>query len=816
MPDSFSSPIETSSPLPIEAILPELQHQFEHSSTLIVEAPPGAGKSTALPLFLLGLGKNIIMLEPRRLAARSVAARMAQLLGEKLGQQVGYAVRFERQVSSATRLLVLTEGLLTRRLQDDTLLEGIDCIIFDEFHERSLHADLALALCLEIQRELRPDLKIIIMSATLESEALAQQLGAVVLRAEGRTYPLEIRFAQKEPEAPIPNRVAQAVWRALESETGDILAFLPGASEIRRCQELLKGCGAEVLPLYSELSLEAQQRAILPSAHRRVVLATSIAETSLTIQGVRIVVDSGYARIPRFDPASSLTRLATVRLTQDAATQRAGRAGRTQAGVVYRLWTQAQHASLERTRKPEILESDLAPLALELAAWGTATLPWITAPNGAALEQAQTLLGNLGALEQGRITARGREMLRFPAHPRLAHLALAATDKALAADVCAILEERDFLEEQSADLGLRVAALRRFRRGSRPSNTDKTRLERVAQSAKQWAKLLGVRLETGEFSGLGKMLALAYPDRIAKLREGEKTRYKLALGRGVRLQSTDPLQGLGWLVVANLEAGQEEGKIFLCAALETNDLAAHTKSVEALHWDSKEGLLVARRERRIGELVLESVPLTEIQAEAKNKVLLSAVRQNPALLEWSPTARAYQARVQSLHLWRGLPFPDFSDQALLLRLEDWLIVDGVRRAADFARLDLRQMLEQSLPYEVQREVERLAPAKLSVPSGSQIRLEYDLHGAAPVLAVRLQEIFGWTQTPSINDGRTRVLMHLLSPAFRPVQVTQDLASFWKNTYPQVRKELKIKYPKHAWAEDPYSAAPVRGAVKRHS
>lgn len=804
------------SPLPIEAILPEVKQRLEQHNTLIVEAPPGAGKSTLLPLFLLEQGKNIVMLEPRRLAARSVAARMAALLGEKLGQRVGFAVRFERQVSSATRLLVVTEGLLTRRLQEDPLLEGVDCIIFDEFHERSLHADLALALCREIQRELRPDLKIIIMSATLESAELAQQLGASVLRAEGRSFPLEIRYAQRELEAPIPNRVAQAVLRALESESGDVLAFLPGAGEILRCQELLEGCGALVLPLYGELSLEAQNRAILPSSERRVVLATSIAETSLTLEGVRIVVDSGYARLPRFDPASSLTRLATVRVTQDAATQRAGRAGRTQAGIAYRLWTQAQHASLERSRKLEILEADLAPLALELAAWGAETLPWVTPPSAAALEQARQLLSNLGALEDGRITARGRSMLRFPAHPRLAHLALDAANKALAADVCAILEERDFLDDTSADLGLRVAALRQFRRGKRPYNADKNRLERVEQSAKQWAKLLYVQLEAGDFAGLGQMLALAYPDRIAKLREGEKTRYKLALGRGVRLQPSDPLQGLGWLVVANLEAGLEEGKIYLCAVLEPKDLVPYSKTIDALHWDSKEGALKSARETRVGELLLESKPLLEIPPEQKARVLWAAVRQNPALLEWSDAALSYQARVQSLHLWRGEPFPDFSQEALLARLEDWLVVDGVRRATDFARLDVRLLLEQSLPYQVQREVERLAPAKLAVPSGSQIRLEYDLHGVAPVLAVRLQEVFGWLETPSINDGRTKVLMHLLSPAYRPVQVTQDLASFWKNTYPQVRKELKIKYPKHSWAEDPYSATPVRGAVKRRS
>ncbi len=811
--------------LPIKEIFSELTLHLETSAIIIVEAPPGAGKSTLLPLFLLEKMQKIIMLEPRRLAARSVASRMASLIGQAVGQRIGYWVRFEKVISSQTQLEVLTEGLLTRRLQDDPTLDGIACIIFDEFHERSIHADLALALCREIQREIRPDLKIIIMSATLDSQNLSSVLNAPVIKAEGRSFPIEIRYAARELETPIPNRVAMSVFRALESETGDILVFLPGAGEILRCLDLLDGCEAVVLPLYGELSLDAQTQAILPdpNGRRKIVLATSIAETSLTIEGVSIVIDSGVARVPRFDPQSSLTRLETVRVTVDAATQRAGRAGRTQAGIVYRLWTQSGQASLERQRKPEILESDLAPLCLELAAWGASSLEWVTPPNPVALEKARDLLTRLGALENNRITSRGQTMLRFPAHPRLAHLALEAQDLGLAplaADVAAILEERDFLESDSTDLGIRVEVLRTARTGKRIFEADQSRLARVERVAAQWAKLLRTKLETSAFNhaDVGKLIALAYPDRIAQIRTGESRKYKLALGRGVQLPPADILQGTPYLAIAQLDAGSEEGKVFLCAPLEVQDLEPFCTSLDVLRWDTREGTLIARSETRIGEIILESKPLQNIPTDQKNRVLCSAIRANPNLLEWSEQARAYQARVQSLHVWRGAAFPDFSDLALLETLETWLVphFEAVRRQADFARLDLRGILEASLPWETQRQIDTLAPAKMQVPSGSQIRLEYYLDGAAPVLAVRLQEVFGLLETPKVNDGRTAVLLHLLSPAYRPVQVTQDLGSFWKNTYPSVRRELKIKYPKHSWAEDPYTATAVRGAVKRRS
>ncbi len=815
--------------LPIEAVLEQIADCLKQHNTVIIEAPPGAGKSTVLPIALLEqswlAGQRIIMLEPRRLAARSVAVRMASLLGQTVGGRVGYQVRFERKISAITQLEVVTEGLLTRRLQDDPTLDGIGCVVFDEFHERSIHADFALALCREIQRELRPDLRIIVMSATLDSLDLSSILAAPVVRAEGRTYPIDIRFATRESELPIAQRVAQGILRALEADSGDILAFLPGAGEILGCARLLEHTEAVILPLYGELSLEAQNKALLPDANgrRKVVLATSIAETSLTINGVQVVIDSGYARVPKFDPRSSLTKLETVRVTHDAATQRAGRSGRTQAGIVYRLWTQAQHASLERQRKPEILEADLAPLALELAAWGTNSLEWVTPPNTAVLEKANDLLVRLGALEAGRITTRGREMLRFPAHPRLAHLALEGQTlgfAALAADIAAILEERDFLESDTTDIGTRVEALRAARGGKRVVNADKQRLERVEQVALQWAKLLQTQLETSQVNHavVGQLVAMAYPDRIAQLRTGESKRYKLALGRGVQLPASDPLMSTPWLAIAQADAGNEEGKVFLAAPLELTDLEPFTTTQDVLRWDTREGALIARREKRIGELILEVKPTDQINLLEKIKVLCDAVRANPLLLEWSDLSKQFQARVQSLHLWRGQLFPDYSDNTLLESLEEWLAphLETIRRQADFTRLDLRTILEQNLPWEIQRQLEQLAPAKLEVPSGSQIRLEYHMDGSAPVLAVRLQEVFGLLETPTINAGRTAVLLHLLSPAYRPVQVTQDLASFWKNTYPQVRKELKIKYPKHSWAEDPYTAVPVRGAVRRKS
>ncbi len=801
--------------LPIETILPDLLEALKTARVVIVEAPPGAGKSTVLPLALLEapwLTGKIVMLEPRRLAARGVASRMAALRGERVGQTVGYQVRFERVIGHDTRLEVLTEGLLTRRLQDDAALEGVGCVIFDEFHERSIHADLALALCREVQAALRDDLRIIIMSATLESDLLSRTLGGVpVLRAEGRSYPVEVRFNTRDFDLPIAQQVSRGVMNALEQHDGDVLAFLPGVGEIRHTLEMLRDADALVLPLHGELPLEEQARAIGSQAERKVILATSIAETSLTIEGVRVVVDSGYARTPRFDPKTGLTRLETIRVTQDAADQRAGRAGRVSAGIAYRLWTQAAQATFERTRKPEIIDSDLAPLALELAAWGSANLEWVTPPNPGALAQANQLLTQLEALDShGRITQKGRAMQRFPAHPRLAHMLITGKARgwgSLAAELAAVLEERDVLTGEGADLALRIAELR----------SGRSVRSRIEQVARDWRKRLEIEADRSAIDerALGVLVALAYPDRIAQRRVGETRRYKLSNGRGVRLNDDDPLSSCEWLAVASLDAGKDEGRVFLAAALEPRDLELFAHFEDRFHWDARDDVLIARREKCIGQLMISSEPLREVPLDARVTALCQAVRDDPSLLPWSDEARQMQARVQCLHLWRGDPFPDYSDAMLLQTLESWLApwLENVRRRDDFARLNLVQMLSQALPWDVQQQLEHLAPVKLEVPTGSKIRLEYRLDGAPPILAVRLQEVFGLLETPTVNDGRTTVLMHLLSPAHRPVQVTQDLASFWRNTYAVVRKELRIRYPKHSWPEDPYNAEPVRG-VKR--
>jgi ATP-dependent helicase HrpB len=816
--------------LPIYEVLPELKHQLAQHPTVIVQAPPGAGKSTVLPLELLDqpwLAGQILMLEPRRLAARSVAARMAALLSQEVGQTVGYRVRFEGRVSQQTRLEVLTEGILTRRLQHDPGLEGVGLVIFDEFHERSLQADLALALCREVQQALRSDLKLLLMSATLEGETLSTLLGnAPIISAAGRQYPTQLHYLPRDPEGPLPGTVAGAVSKALAQHGGDVLVFLPGVSEISRTQNLLLNRHPEikVQPLYGDLSLSQQQEAILPDpARRKVVLATSIAETSLTIEGIRVVVDSGFSRVPRFDARSGLSRLETVRLTLDAADQRAGRAGRLGPGVCYRLWSQSTHHQLAPTRKAEILEADLAPLMLELAQWGVrdpSELNWITPPPAGAVRQAKELLHQLDALEDDVLTERGKAMLELPTHPRLAHLLIEGSS-ALATDIAALLEERDPLPRNSgSDLGLRVEALRHWREKGHGlhgadvgvlGRVDVGVLGRVERLAGQWRKHLGLKPDNSAFDPyqVGALLALAYPERIAQLRQGQTHRYRLSGGRGVRLPEDDPLMASPWLAVAHLDAGNDEGRIFLAAPVEPTSLAAHT--AQTVRWDYRSGSLIAQQEQRIGELVLAAAPLASIPAEQRLAILCQVVQgEGLALLPWTEATRQWQARVQSLHRWRG-DWPEVSDSALLERLEDWLgpWLERVNRREDFARLDLPGILSAMLPWALGSRLDALAPLRLTVPSGSQVKLTYSVDGSPPVLAVKLQELFGLADTPTVNEGRTRVMLHLLSPAQRPIQVTQDLHSFWNNTYPQIRKELRGRYNKHPWPEDPWNAVPTR-------
>lgn len=821
--------------LPIDVLLPELCQALALRDEAVLEAPPGAGKTTRVPLALLSqpwlAGQTIIMLEPRRLAARAAAERLASELGEAVGETVGYRIRLDSKVGPRTRIEVVTEGILARRLQDDPALEGVGLVIFDEFHERSLDADLALALTLNGRAMFRSadsgelPLKVLLMSATLEGERLAGLLGnAPVLRSEGRVFPVDIRWgAPWQAGEWLEPKVLQCVLQALADEPGSLLVFLPGQAEIRRVNEQLAESLAgrrDVLlcPLHGELDLSAQRAAIdpAPSGLRKVVLATNIAETSLTIDGVRVVIDAGLARVPRFDPNSGMTRLDTQRISRASATQRSGRAGRLQPGVCYRLWSQAQHEQLAAYGAAEMLQADLAGLALQLVRWGVqpAELVWLDPPPAAAYAQALELLARLGAVDaQGKLTAYGQAMAELPTHPRIAHLLLRGQELglgALACDLAALLGERDILRGAGADLHSRLALLAGESRGARGSQGGVQRARQLARQFQGYLKRRPSAQAVGDpehTRWLGALLAFAYPDRIAQQRREGGAEYRLANGRAALFAEADGLMKHAWLVVADLGSrqGQREERIYLAAELEPQlfdtVLAEQVSTLEVLDWDEREGALRAERQRKVGELVLAREALTGLDAQQRSRAMLGLVRRKGlALLPWTPELRQWQARVGLL---RGLElavagvseWPDVSDAALLATLESWLqpYLDNVTRLSHFASLDLSSILHSLLPWPLPQRLDELAPRSLAVPSGSRISLDYSEQ--PPVLAVRLQELFGLAETPRIAGGRQVVKLHLLSPARRPVQVTQDLANFWRSTYAEVKKDLKGRYPK---------------------
>lgn len=825
--------------LPASQIAKEVNQTLDTHSSLVVTAPPGAGKSTLLPLTIMmgmaGKGK-ILMLEPRRLAAKQIAERMAYLLGEPVGKTVGYRVRFETKVSADTRIEVLTEGILTRMLVGDATLDGVDAVIFDEFHERSIHSDLALALCRQSQQLVRDDLRIIIMSATIDASHICQRLQAPLIESEGRMFPVTVYHSEEDINLmEVARTVSIAVLKVYREHEGDILVFLPGQREIEQCQEMLQASSVpHVYPLYGNLAPEKQRLAIAPSSEgeRKVVLATPIAETSLTIEGVRIVVDSGLCRSLIFDARTGLSHLETVRISMDMATQRMGRAGRVAEGICYRLWTIATEHQMEEQRKPELMEADLASMVLDIYAFGEsdiASLPWLDLPPVGNVAKAEQLLVSLGAFrvdeEQGNITSLGRKMAQLPCHPRIARMILGAKDseqKRLACDIAAILEEKDPMSDsEDSDLAMRLSVLRTARR-----KKSLGRWGRIAKIAKEYQRMARVTEDNGEVDAetVGMLVALAYPERIGKAMDNIGN-FRLASGDVVRIDAADSMYAHQWIAIASMNT-----KVFLAAPLCVDDLVkSETLLVSSgivseqdhVAWDGKQGSVVMQRELRIGKLIVSSKPIHDADAQEIIRIVCEAAKKDGlSMFDWNEQVQRLQRRVAQVAQWHPeLGIPDLSTEHLMDTAIEWLPFyleqQGKVKSsiAELKKLNLHEILWALIPYDLQQEIDRLAPEHIQVPTGSRIRVDYRLGAEAPVLSVRLQECFGLKDTPCVNDGKQPVLMELLSPGFKPVQLTQDLGSFWQNTYFEVRKELKRRYPKHSWPENPLEAEAVRG-VKR--
>ena len=859
--------------LPASQIAVGVNEALHTNSSLVVTAPPGAGKSTLLPLTILsslGEGEKILMLEPRRLAARQIAERMAQMLDEQVGETIGYRVRFESRVSKRTRIEVLTEGILTRMIVDDATLDGVSVVIFDEFHERSINSDLALALTRQAQQIIRPDLKVVIMSATIDTSNICAALQAPLIESEGRMFPVELHYADEDTDSRyIAAAAASTTIEAYKKYEGDILVFLPGQAEIEQCYELLSKSQhftaspsqpintsthqhlttstsqpttttphhLTIHPLYGNLSPEDQRRAIAPSApgERKIVIATPIAETSITIEGVRVVIDAGLCRQVVFDARTGLSHLETVRISMDMATQRMGRAGRVAEGVCYRLWTKASEHLMAEQRKPEIEEADLAPMLLDTAAFGESdaeALPWLTMPPRAGVFKAKELLTALGAIdENGNITSIGKRMATLPCHPRIARMILATTNlttstphhnnTSLACDIAALLEEKDPLSESGGtDLTLRLSALRTARRKKQLG-----RWQRIAKIAAEYRRMAHTDEDNCDPAPteVGLLVAYAYPERIAHSTNSIGG-YRLASGANVQLDAADQQSAHSWLAIASLySAPGTTGRVFLAAPIAPDDLEKEfVKEVDNIAWDTKQGCVVMQREQRIGKLILSQKPIHDADKERLKGIVCEAMKKDGlTMMAWSEKAvEQVQRRVAQVAEWHPeMALPDVSTEHLLSTAADWLpfyLEEGGRvktSVQELRKLNLAEIIWNILPYEAQLEVDRLAPTHIEVPTGSHIRIDYRSGAEAPVLSVRLQECFGMERTPCVDDGRQPLLMELLSPGFKPVQLTQDLASFWQGTYFEVRKELRRRYPKHYWPENPLEAEAVRG-VKR--
>jgi ATP-dependent helicase HrpB len=846
--------VRSASGLPIDAALPELRAALADRGVAVLQAPPGAGKSTVVPLALLdepwAAQKRLVMLEPRRLATRAVARRMAVTLGEKVGETVGYRMRLDTRVSRATRIEVVTDGVLARLLQDDPALENTALVIFDEFHERSLQADLGLVLLLDARANLSSSIKILVMSATLDVERIAALLDAPIIASAGRAFPVDTRYGGRGAPA-LPDGtfaaqnsferfVGELVQKALVEDSGDVLVFLPGAAEIRRVQGLLEAAtlarGVRILPLFGDLAGAAQDAALAPSAQgtRKVVLATNIAETSLTIEGVRIVVDSGLARRLVFDPATGMSRLETERISRASADQRQGRAGRTASGVCYRAWSAEAQKSLAPFTSPEIVAADLAPLALDLALWGVRDaneLKWLDPPPAAMLGSARDLLAQLEATDAaGRITAHGRKMASLSVHPRLAHMLLRGNELAcapLAAMLAALLSERDLLRgaagARDTDIRSRVDILLGV---GGADAVDQAALQRSRRLARELTRQLGADTQAApDTAHTGLLLAFAYPDRIGRRRAASGAHYTLANGRGAFFLQPDSLSKQEFIIAVDLDDRDRDARILLAAPVAKTELTQHFADrilvSTSIEWSTREEAVIARRVTKLAALVLEEQPLDSVPPEAARAAMLTGVRAvGMAALPWDRAARDLQARMQfvrALDREDTRQWPAVDDAALMATLENWLLpwLDGVTRREHLARVPLTEALQALLPWDERRKLDELAPAHLTVPTGSQIRIDY-LDEGGPSIAVRLQEVFGLAQTPCIAAGAVRITFKLLSPAQRPVQITRDLAGFWRGSYADVRKHLRGRYPKHYWPENPLEAAPTRGARSRKS